>query len=205
MGLQRHTVEQRIVHTPHVQILDALVPQKVEKLVDFFKNFDVEVPAQVIEVPKITQYIIPQRSADLVPRMVEQLVEVPTIVSYSSLQRTVEHRVDIPVPGLGGRSSGLQGVLPGKSSTTPQLSKKRISERTVEQIVRFPGGGLQDFRQDRARQRLRLFTLLLVRTMTPMSLMIGFFALCPMEKSAEFRAGQCGPAPARQLMHPGGL
>ena len=77
--------------------------------------------------------------------MVEQ-VEVPTIVSYSSLQRTVEHRVDIPVPGRGWRSSGLQGFLPGQSSTTPQFSKKRISERTVEQIVRFTGEGLQDFR-----------------------------------------------------------
>ena len=118
VGLQRHTVEQRILHTPYVQILDAPVPQKVEQLVDFFKDFDVEVPAQVIEVPKISQDIIPQRSVDLVPQMVEQLVEVPTIVSYSSLQRTVEHRVDIPVPGRGGRSSGLQGFLPGQSSTT---------------------------------------------------------------------------------------
>ena len=113
VGVQRHTVEQRIVHTPYVQILDALVPQMVEQLVDFFKDFDVEVPAQVIEVPKIPQDIIPQRSVDLVPQMVEQLVEVPTIVSCSTLQRSVEHRVDIPVPGRGGRSSGLQGFLPG--------------------------------------------------------------------------------------------
>ena len=29
---------------------------------------------------------------------------------------------------------------------------------------------------------------------------MGFLALFPMEKSAECRAGQCGPAPARQLM-----
>ena len=54
VGLQRHTVQQRIVHTPYVQILDAPVPQKVEQLVDFFKNLDIEVPAQVIEVPKIS-------------------------------------------------------------------------------------------------------------------------------------------------------
>ena len=110
---------------------------------DFFKDLDTHVPVQVIEVPKISQDIIPQRS---VPQMVEQLVEVPTIVSYSSLQRTVEHRVDIPVPGRGWRSSGLPGFLPGQSSTTLQFSKKRISERTVEQIVHFPGEGLQDFR-----------------------------------------------------------
>ena len=69
--IQRHTVEQRIEHTPYVQILDALVPQKVEKLVDFFKDLDTHVPVQVIEVPKISQDIIPQRSVDLVPQMVE--------------------------------------------------------------------------------------------------------------------------------------
>ena len=34
----RHTVEQRIEHTPYVQILDAPVPQMVEQLVDFFKS-----------------------------------------------------------------------------------------------------------------------------------------------------------------------
>ena len=116
MRIQRPSVEQRIEHTPYVQILDAPVPQKVEQLVDFFKDLDSHVPVQVIEVPKISQDIIPQRSVDLVPKMVEQLVEVPTIVSYSSLQRTVEHRVDIPVPGRGWRSSGLQGFLPGQSS-----------------------------------------------------------------------------------------
>ena len=44
---------------------------------------------------------------DPVPQLVEQLVEVPTIVSYSSLQRTMEHTVDIPVPGRGGRIPGL--------------------------------------------------------------------------------------------------
>ena len=41
-------------------------------------------------------------------QLAEQLVEVPTIVSYSSLQRTVEHHADIPVPGREGRASGLQ-------------------------------------------------------------------------------------------------
>ena len=65
--VQRHTVEQRIEHTPYVQILDAPVPLKVEQLVDFFKDLDIEVPAQVIEVPKISQNIIPQRSVDLLP------------------------------------------------------------------------------------------------------------------------------------------
>ena len=64
----------------------------------------------------------------------------------SSLQRTVEHNVAIPVPGGGGRLASLQGFLPGQSSTAPQFSKERLSERIVEQIVDIPGGGLQGFR-----------------------------------------------------------
>ena len=50
----------------------------------------------------------------------KQLVEVPTIISYSSLQRTVEQTIDIPVPhdrcGRGG-GGGLQGFSPGQGST----------------------------------------------------------------------------------------
>ena len=122
-----------LVHLGTAQ--DALVPQMVEQLVDFFKDLDVEVPAQVIEVPKISQDIVPQRSADLVPQIVEQLVEVPTIVSYSSLQRDVEHRVDIPVPGRGGRIAGLQGSSSGQSSPVS----------IVEQIFDIPRGGPPGF------------------------------------------------------------
>ena len=74
-------------------------------------------------------------------------MEVPTIVSWSLLQRIVEQHVEIPVFGGGGRSAGLQGFLPGQSSSASQLSQERISERNVEQIVgsRVLGGGLQDF------------------------------------------------------------
>ena len=61
VGLQRHTVEQRIVHTPYVQILDAPV-----------------------------QDIIPQRSVDFVPQIVEQLVELPTVLTPTRI--AVQHR-----------------------------------------------------------------------------------------------------------------
>ena len=48
----------------------------------------------------------------------------------------MEQNVDIPVPGRGGRSSGLQGFLPGQGSTALLSSGERI-----------PGGGLKkDFR-----------------------------------------------------------
>ena len=71
-----------------------------------------------------------------VPQLAEQLVEVPTIVSFSSLQRIMEQTVDIPVPQSGGRHADLQGFLRGQSS------------KGVEQIVDIPGGGL-----DRPGQR----------------------------------------------------
>ena len=137
VGLQRHTVEQRIVHTPYVQILDAPVPQMVEQLLDFFKDLDVDVPAQVIEVPKISQDIIPQRSLDLVPQMAEQSVEVPTVLIPTRIAlRIAEQIVSSPVPR--GR---VQGFLPVQSSTTFSSYGKRISERTVVQIVDISSSG----------------------------------------------------------------
>ena len=123
-------------------MLQMVLPQMVEQLVDLLSPLDFPVPEQVLEVPKI----LPMRAVLSDPQLAEQLVEVPTIVSYSSLQRNMEQNVDIPVPGRGGRSSGLQGFLPEQGSTATRSSKKDISERTVEQIVDIPGGGLQDFR-----------------------------------------------------------
>ena len=127
--------------------LDVPVPQMVDQLPDIEQLFRAlsPDPEQVIEVPKILPLDVPVRAALRVTQLVEQLVEVPTTVSYSSFQRTVEQLVDIPVPGRGGGISGLHGSLPGQSSTAlPSL--ERISERIVEQNVEFPvDGGLQDF------------------------------------------------------------
>ena len=122
-------------HLP-VPSLDVPVPQMVDQLPDiehFFAALSLD-PEQVIDVPKILPLDVPMRAALRVTQLVEQLVEVPTTVSYSSLQRTVEQLVDIPVPGGGGTSSGLHGFLPRQRSTA-SLSRKRISERIVEQIV----------------------------------------------------------------------
>ena len=128
-------------------LLVFLCPQMVDQLPDIEHFFAALSPEQVIEVPKILPLDVPMRAALRVTQLVEQLVEVPTIISYSSLRRTMEQQVDIPVPRRGGRSTGLQGFLPGQSSTaSSSSSKKRIPERTVEQIVRFTGEGLQDSR-----------------------------------------------------------
>ena len=85
------------------------------------------VPEQDIEVPKILLDYVPMRTVLRDTQLAEQLVEVPTIVSYFSLQRTTEQHVDVPVPRRGGRNAGLQGSLPGQSSTASPLSPERIS------------------------------------------------------------------------------
>ena len=145
--VQQRTVEQIVDPAPLVPLLDDVVPQMVEQLVDIFSPLDLHVAEQVIEVPKI---VFPPRAAHTVlgaPQTVDQLVEVPTIISYSSLlQQTMEQNVAIPVRGRGGRNVNLQGFPPRQSSTAPCFLLERISAQIVEQTVDIPGGGLQDFR-----------------------------------------------------------
>ena len=117
-------------------------------MVEFMQKIDaLALVEQDIAVPKTSLDRMPQRSACRRTRRAEQLVVVPTIVSYSSLQhRTAERIIDIPVPqGRGDRGSGegLQGVRPGQNSTA----------RTLEQFVDIPvpqgrdgRGGLQGSR-----------------------------------------------------------
>ena len=55
-------------------------------------------------MPKISSTPRPprRRRVRFAEQTAEQLVEVPTIISYSSLQRTVEQNVNIPVAGREG-------------------------------------------------------------------------------------------------------
>ena len=133
---QLRTVEQVAVYAPMVQILDVPVVQMGEQLVDVLHFFDalILVAEQAIEVPKIIIERIPPRTSVREPQLAEQLVEVPTIVSFSSLQRVMEQTVDIPAPQGGGRHADLQSFLRGQSSTG------------AVQIVDTPRGGLQGFR-----------------------------------------------------------
>ena len=67
--------------------LDVPVPQMVDQLPDiehFFAALSPD-PEQVIEVPKILPLDVPMRAALRVTQLVEQLVEVPTTVSYCGL------------------------------------------------------------------------------------------------------------------------
>ena len=81
------------------QILDIPVPQLVDQLADVMRFFDtlLPVPEQAIKVSKMLLDDVPVRTVRDT-QLVEQLVEVPTIVLLSSLERTVEHHVvDFPV------------------------------------------------------------------------------------------------------------
>ena len=132
------------------QNLDVPALQMGEQLPDVLQLFASVlpvVPEQVIEVPKIFLDTTPLRLGDHLrqPQMVEQLVHVPTVVSFSSLQQlAAEQIVDIPVPGGdgGGGRGGLQGSLPRQNSAAVHV------EQTVD--IPVPGragsggrGGLQ--------------------------------------------------------------
>ena len=95
-----------------------MVEQPVE--VDtFFRLSLLSVVEQVIEVPKLTLPVCAvQRAALPEPQLVEQLVEVLTVLSVAVLQqRTAEQFIGCPVPGReGGARGGLQGLSQGQGS-----------------------------------------------------------------------------------------
>ena len=149
----RRTVQQ-IVDVAPLPTLDDLVPQMVEQSLEVLRFFLTRWPVgaeqvwncearQVIDVPKISQDWTQQRLVDTLrqPQTADQLVEVPTIISFSSLQRTVEQNDGIPVVGGSGAGGGLSGFLPGQSYSF-------TAEQIVDNPVPRPGGagGLQGFR-----------------------------------------------------------
>ena len=169
----RHVVEDLGELAPLVQILDLPVPQTVDCVTDALRMLDCPMAEQDIEVPTISCSPCPSRSPILEPQSAEQLVEVPTVLSPTRIAlRIAEQIVDTPVPR--GRGPGF---LPEQSSTAISSSGKRISERTVEQIVDIPssGGGLGHVSSSSAGPADEDFA--------------GFFRTFSMEKSAECRAG----------------
>ena len=107
----RHTVDQFVVAVPLVPVLDVPVPQTVDTVLNFFRALDLPVGEQVIAVPKISTDRVSQRLVERrLPQMVEQLVDVPTVLSPL---RIAEQIFGIPAPQRGGNWS-LQGPLPGQ-------------------------------------------------------------------------------------------
>ena len=93
---------QQIVDIVPLPILDDPAPQMVEQLPDVLRFFRALLPEDVS-----------LRTAVREPQLVEQLVEVPTIVSWSLLQQIMEQNVDIPVVDRGsGAGGGLSGFPP---------------------------------------------------------------------------------------------
>ena len=147
-----HTVEHADDICPFVQILDPPV-------VNFFRFLDTQLPVeQVTDVPKISEDIVQPRMIDCDlrhPQITEQLVEVPTVLSFASLQQqTLEHIVNIPVPrGRGGSGSFSQDrvilCLPSRSLTIQfrmllvimevfkVFSKDRIQQRLSSRALTF--------------------------------------------------------------------
>ena len=129
---------------PFVQILDAPVPQLGNQVLELLQKIvsSLVEPVQVIEVPKMSMPTRCPRTVLSVPQTAEQLVDVPTIISYSSLQRAVEQTIDILVPQARRRGrGGLQSFRTGQG--TPAADVEQIVEIPVPQRRRRRSGGLQ--------------------------------------------------------------
>ena len=132
--VQQRTVKQIVDPVPLVPSLHDVVPQ-----MDFLAPLDFRDVEQVIEVPKIVCPSSCSRTVLWKPQKAEHLVEVPTVLSYSSLQQLhVEQIVDIPAPG---RAGGRRG--PWRSSRSPWTGFNSVfgADR-----VDIPGEGLQGSR-----------------------------------------------------------
>ena len=127
------------------------------------------------------------------PQLAEQLLEVPTIISFSSLQRIVEQNVDIPVPYGGVRR--LQGFHPGQGSATSPSSLERMPERSASRSLTSPClvEAFKIFAQDMV-QRLRSF-LHTFQLVPWTSRFMWFFALFPGRK----KGARLGPHSGSEL------
>ena len=123
----RCTVQQIVDTVPSLPTLDAPVPQTVEQLPNRMQFFDTisPDPEQVIEVPKILSDDVPMRTPVREPQLAEQLVEVPTIVSFSSSSWSWRANIwssrFFPYTELVQRCCLLWNVCVQQTSETPQL------------------------------------------------------------------------------------
>ena len=107
---------------PVVQLLHVPVPQPVDSVVEMLKILDKSLPdvEQVIEVPKILQHTVLQRSSLQEPQMVDQLVTVPSnpdtvlcVFTRSPVPPLEDQLVEVPpiVPQLVGFFAGHDGYV----------------------------------------------------------------------------------------------
>ena len=118
---------EQIVDSPQVvRSLDVPVPQRENQLVEACRHLDLPIPEQAIEVPKISSTPRPprRRRVRFAEQTAEQLVEVSTIISYSSLRgilkvfpvhraravRTLNLCITSSVLASGSHCSGRLGI-----------------------------------------------------------------------------------------------
>ena len=129
----RRTVDQIVDAVPGLPALDTPVPQMVDRPLVLLAAFDVLVPEQVIEVPKMSTPTRCPRTVLSVPQTAEQLVDSPNVVSLIDV---IRHPVEQTVGG--GRIGGISGFLPGQSYS---LSAEQIVDNPVPRFRRGFGGG----------------------------------------------------------------
>ena len=148
--VQWRTVQQIVDPVPLLPALDDPAPQMVEQLphiLHFLRALSPD-PEQAIEVPKILPVDVPLRTSVREPQLAEQLVEVPTIISFPMVallhalleQRSVEQNVDIPAVGGSGTGGGLSGFLHGQNYS---MTAEQIVDNPV--LRRSSSGDLQGF------------------------------------------------------------
>ena len=130
----RRTVDQIVDAVPGLPALDVPVPQMVDRPLVLLAPFDVLVPEQVIEVPKMSTPTPCPRTVLSVPQTAELLVEAPKVVPLIDV---IRHPVEQTVGG--GRIGGLPGFLPGQSYS---LSAEQIVDNPLPRFRRGFGGGL---------------------------------------------------------------
>ena len=117
----RRIVEQTVDTVPVVQLLHVPVPQMVDSVVEVLKILDKSFPdvEQVIEVPKILQHTVLQRSSLQEPQLAEQLVDVPTpSPAHVPVPRMEDQLVEVPqiethtVPAVVLRGYGGAHLVP---------------------------------------------------------------------------------------------
>ena len=194
--VQRRTVQ---------QIADIALLPTLDDLPDvlrFFRALSSD-PEQVIEVPKILPEDVFLRTAVREPQLAEQLVEVPTIVSYSWLQVGMEQNVDIPVHGRGGESLVFKVFFPDRVQQRCLVPRNAFlsglwSRTLISPLVKAS----KIFSQDRVHPLLRTFQLVFLKLW--MSLVKGFSALFPKLKKCQVGfAPAVGTAPRVEPIHAG--
>ena len=134
-GVLRHTAEQIIETFVPVQVLDTPVPQLGTRWLNSCRRSTRRLTSWRSPCPRSLWIGLRSALCDVVHARENSWVEVPTIVSFSSLQqRVAEQIIDIPAQGRGDRGGGGGGREAGGEGGGERGSS-RFTPRTVQQRV----------------------------------------------------------------------